>query len=435
MKKFFLNIFFCLLILLISLGQLSAQQKVFTQDIDNFWTAYDSIRITNDSSAQIHFIQTLYIDKGTPGLKAFMIARKYSAELYVRLINKYPKFWNSIRQNTLSVKSKVTEIEKSIERLKVLYPELKNAKMYFTIGGLRSGGTTKDSMVLVGAEIATGNSTTDVSEFTGKWLAGVFKDQSSDNLISLNVHEYIHTQQNGESNNLLAQAIMEGSCDFIAELVIGKTLQRNYINYGKQHVQELKESFKQDMFGNAFSRWLYNGSDTKTVADLGYFMGYEICKSYYENASDKKKAIKNIIELNYSDSTAVETFLGQSKFYKEPMNKEQLVQSFQAKQPTLLNIEPFKNGDTLVDASLKQIAFVFSQPMSKGYSINQTERGKEFYPITKLIGLSDDKTKFSVNIDLKPNREYEFVITNGGFSSAEGYPLLKDYTIKFKTRL
>ncbi|MFT4152906.1 Ig-like domain-containing protein [Parafilimonas sp.] len=434
MNRLFLAILFYLTLTNISIAQSVTEQKVFTKDIDNFWIAYDSVKSTTDSVKQAHFVQTIYVDKGTPGLKSFMKARNYSTELYIKLINKYPEFWTSIRPKTLQVKNKTKDIEGSIAKLKILYPELKNAKMYFTIGGLRSGGTTTDSMVLIGAEIATGDSTTNVSEFSNKWLAGVFKEQSSDNLVSLNVHEYIHTQQNGESDNLLAQAIKEGSCDFMAELVIGKSLQRNYITYGQQHKKELKETFKKDMFTTAYDKWLYNGNDTKTVADLGYFMGYEICKSYYANAKNKKRAIKEIIELNYSDTSAVEGFLKKSRYYTEPIDKEQLMLSFREKQPQLLNLEPFNNGDTMVDTSLKQITIVFSKPMGKGYSINYGNSGKDFYPITGVVGFSDDRTKFSVNIVLKPNHEYEFIITNRSFNSSDGYPLLQDYTIKFKTK-
>src|SRR6187401_238293 len=111
-------------------------QKVFTADIDNFWIAYDSIQSTKDSLKQIDFIQKLYIDKGTKGLKAFMAVRNYTAILWVQLIRLYPKFWNSIRPNTLTAKSYAPEIEKSINKFKELYSDLKDAKMYFTVGGL-----------------------------------------------------------------------------------------------------------------------------------------------------------------------------------------------------------------------------------------------------------------------------------------------------------
>jgi hypothetical protein len=110
-------------------------QRVFTSDIDHFWIAYDSAQTTTDSVQQLHFIQTLYVEKGTPGLKAFMEVRDYSGPGWVSLLRKYPKFWQSIRPNTLSVKSFAPGIEASIRQFKRLYPPLTKAKMYFTVGG------------------------------------------------------------------------------------------------------------------------------------------------------------------------------------------------------------------------------------------------------------------------------------------------------------
>lgn len=80
--------------------------KIFTSDIDNFWVAYDSIRQVDDFTEKLGIINRLYIDRGTPGLQAFMKARDYNDTQYVKLIDVYPKFWDSIRTNTLSVKDK-----------------------------------------------------------------------------------------------------------------------------------------------------------------------------------------------------------------------------------------------------------------------------------------------------------------------------------------
>ena len=409
-------------------------QKVFTSDIDNFWIAYDSIQTTNDSLQQVGFIKNLYIDKGTKGLKAFMAVREYDAQLWIELIRKYPKFWKSIRPNTFTVKTYAAEIEKRIQTLKEIYPDLKEAKMFFTVGGLRSGGTTMNDMVLIGSEIATGNASTDVSEFPSKWLESVFKNQLPDNIVALNIHEYVHTQQKGNPKDLLGQALREGACDFITELVMGKPLQNNYIVYGREHEADLKEQFKKEMFTSFSSNWLYNGSRAKTVADLGYFMGYSICKSYYNNATDKKKAVKEIIELKYSDDDAIEKFLQQSNYYKERVNKTALVRDFESKRPYVVKIEPFANGDKSVDTSFKELKIVFSSPMNKnGYSINNGKRGNDYSPIAGVGGFSDDGTSFTLKIKLKPDYEYEFIITDISFRSAEGYPL-KPQEVKFKTK-
>lgn len=288
--------------------------NIFTSDIDNFWIAYDSILKINEYSKKIELINQLYINKGTKGLKSFMKARDYNDTLYVKMIDSKPKFLNSIRSNTLSIKNKAKELNEAIHNLKKLYPDLKEAEMYFTIGGLRSGGTVKGNMVLIGAEIATGNPSTDVSEFKGDWLKNVFANQSLDNIVSLNIHEYIHTQQTGRSKRVLNQCIKEGAPDFIAELVFQKPLERNYMTYGKKNKEKIKKLFKKEMLSTDFSNWLYNGSQKKEEADLGYYVGYEICKSYYNNAKDKSQAIKEIIDLNFSNDKAVEAFLIKSKY-------------------------------------------------------------------------------------------------------------------------
>jgi hypothetical protein len=374
-------------------------QKVFTSDIDHFWTAFDSTQTTTDSLQQLHFIQTLYIDKGTPGLMAFMQARNYSAPLWVKLIRQYPKFWRSIRPNTITVKSRAPEIEASIQRFKQLYPPLSDAKMYFTVGGLRSGGTTKDSMILIGTEIATGDPGTDVSEFKTKWLA-------------------------------------EGSADFITELVMGKPIQNNYIVYGRAHEAELKKAFVPEMFSTAtLHNWLYNGSDAKDMADLGYFMGYAICGAYYGQAKDKAQAVRAIIELDYSDTAATGKFLKQSGFLTEPYDKAALIAAVEKKMPVVSGLAPFANGDSAVDPSLKEMTLQFSAVMDDktGYSINYGEKGKESYPITKVMGFSADKRSLTLLVALQPGHEYEFVCTDLAFRSAEGYSL-KSYTVRFRTR-
>ncbi|WP_343530471.1 Ig-like domain-containing protein [Pedobacter sp.] len=434
MKKKFLSI----VILLISAKVLSAQKQspIYTADIDHFWTAYDAIQKTNDLSQKITIINSQYIDKGSKGLKAFMAARQYNDTLWVQLIDKLPKFWNSIRANTLSIKHKTDEFEKAIKKLKQIYPDLKPAEMYFTIGGLRSGGTVKDNMVLVGSEIATGNATTDVSEFTNSWLKNVFKEQSLDNIVSLNIHEYIHTQQKPASSNLLSQSIREGSCDFIAELSIQKPLQTKYLSYGKANTLNIKELFKKEMFFNDYTNWLYNGSQRTEDADLGYYVGYEICKAYYQQAKNKKQAIKDIIELDFGNDQAVESFLEASGFYSEKIDKKGIIDAYQKMQPTIVNISPFSNGEKNVDVTTKELRITFSKPMIlKRYSISFSEKGKANFPITTVKGHEDDDKTLVLNIELKPQQDYEFIITNRSFRSKDGYPLKdNEYLIKFSTK-
>jgi uncharacterized protein YbjQ (UPF0145 family) len=58
-----------------------------------------------------------------------------------------------------------------------------------------------------------------------------------------------------------------------------------------------------------------NNVSKNIFADLGYFIGYKIVKSYYKQARDKQQAIKDIIEMN--DPI---TFLQKSKYDRLPKN-------------------------------------------------------------------------------------------------------------------
>jgi len=288
---------------------------IFTSDIDHFWTAFDSIQTIKEKSKQVEIMQSVYIDKGTAGLKEFMQLRNFNAEKLVDAVNKYPLFWKSIRKNTLTIPPKIPAIETYRVKFKKLYPDMRPAKVYFTISSVRAAGVTQDSVIMIASELATGDQHTEVSEFPDKRIANYFKPKDSVDIISIVIHEYVHVQQKTETKVLLGQAIYEGACDFITELVMNKQLNMSYLIYGRKHEQELKEQFKKEMYGEDFSNWLYNGTTTKTMGDLGYFMGYAICRSYYRHAKDKQLAIKQIIRLNYADADAVKKFLIESGYY------------------------------------------------------------------------------------------------------------------------
>ncbi|WP_125917187.1 hypothetical protein [Hymenobacter coccineus] len=98
------------------------------------------------------------------------------------------------------------------------------------------------------------------------------------------MHEYVHTQEHGPGNTVLGQALYEGTCDLVAELVTGKKRQLPYMSYGPAHEAALKERFKREMFTPNISNWFYNPLDKPGhVPDLGYYMGYAIGKRHYQH--------------------------------------------------------------------------------------------------------------------------------------------------------
>ncbi len=301
------------------LGWSDETPEVESSDIDRFWAAYDRIVATPDDAERQRILDQVFLAPGTPGLKAFMQAKGYDAACYLDAIRRYPKFWASVRAGTLALKSRGGEFAPGIARFRALYPALRPAGIYFTIGCLRSGGTTLGDKVLIGAELAGGGPRTDVSELPERMsraLGGYFRSEPGKQLVLLNMHEYVHTQQRGPGPHLLAQAMYEGAADFVAERITGQVPALPYMDYGPRNEAALKREFRTRMHDPDWSGWLYNGpGNAHGVGDLGYYIGYAIMRDYYGRAPDKPRALAEIIELDYRDGAAVEAFLERSGFY------------------------------------------------------------------------------------------------------------------------
>ena len=270
-------------------------------DIPRFWVAFDSATVAENKEA---VFQRLYLDEASDGFKEFLSVRDFSPEGYANITTSFPRFWQSVRTNTLSFQEKQDEIVLLFNDFTSLYPAFKAPDVSFTIGNMMTGGTVSGDWILFGAELVSVDSTVDLSEFSEAspgtfeyWLYSVLSNPE-DYLFTI-AHEAVHFQQAERTDStLLSQAIEEGAADFIAELVSGKPLRTNYYLYGIDHEEELWDSFKDDMYGTDADAWLYGGSITEVhPSDLGYFIGYRISQAYYEKQTDSLQAIKDIIEV------------------------------------------------------------------------------------------------------------------------------------------
>jgi hypothetical protein len=111
------------------------------------------------------------------------------------------------------------------------------------------------------------------------------------------------------------------------------------------------------------------------------------------------------------------------------------VRGFEEMVPRVAAISPFANLSQDVDFNITQITFTFDKPLDPkgGVSINYGQSGSQHYPIEKVVGYNETGSTFTVQVKLKPDWEYEFVLTGLAFKTKDGYPL-QPYTVKFKTR-
>jgi len=431
MKKFF-----CAIIIL-SLTTASFAQKfkqVFVStDITNFWTAYDRIITTKDSAKQYNLLKALYLEKGTIGLKSLIEVRNYSEKEFIDWITKNPKFWNSIRPNTLKVKSLYPKINTNIQKLKTAYPELKPATIYFAIGAFRTGGTVQGDKVLIGSEMSLAGKTTLVNELPN-WRQSFYKMQNPFYEVPLLcTHEYIHTQQKELVENLLSMCLYEGVAEFISCKVTDTKSDAPAIEFGKVNQKIIVDKFVSDLFimtNNYNWMWGENRNELK-VRDLGYYIGYEICERYYSLSKDKPKAIKELIELDYTNENEVGRIVDITKLL--PKTLEELNNDYEKQRPTIIKLTPFDNGSQNVKSGLTKITIIFSEPLLKfNTGLDVGPLGQEYFPKLKPERVfAEDGKSWTIETDLKPNQRYQILVSNN-FRKEDGVRL-KPYLIDFKT--
>lgn len=115
-------------------------------------------------------------------------------------------------------------------------------------------------------------------------------------------------------------------------------------------------------------------------------------------------------------------------------NIDAAIKEYGVHRPHIKSMTPDINGKTDVDPNLKQLIVRFDKTLlGKGFSINYGDLGKEGMPINKRPEYQDGNNALKLEMELKPNTEYEFILTGNRFISTDGYPL-EDYKVKFKTK-
>jgi hypothetical protein len=281
--------------------------QLVTSDIDLFWRAYDLAAKDTAHAEQIY--EREYFDKGSVGLQDYYQTKIVSVKLFVKNQRAKPEFYRAIRPNTARIATMAPQIRAGFGKLKELYPEAHFPNVYFVIGRWTSGGTASSNGMLVGADQQVGTPDTPRGELS-LWERNGLNQLAG--LPALVAHEHIHyIQKESNDPSLLHGAILEGMADFLAELTTGEQPNTRLQAYGQAHEKEIWADFSKEMEGSSWKNWIAN-ADQETAekpADLGYFVGYKICQSYYQEMADKKQAVHDILNI-----TNYPAFLAKSRY-------------------------------------------------------------------------------------------------------------------------
>jgi hypothetical protein len=416
------------------LPSVHGQTRVNTADITHFWEAYDHIYATKDTAEQRLLLHTHFIDKASEGQRAMFQARRYTPDEYLHAIRSYPRFWASVRKNMMSAEIHVQAMQDGVERLRVLYPQMRPADIHFTVGVFRSGGTVTDGMVLIGSEISLADSSAVTDEFPEHLghLPGFFATNPAKDLAFVNVHELIHTQQPGRwGYDLLSQTLHEGIAEFIPTLAMGRPSRAASVFYGEANSDRVRAVFEEELFAFWIDRWIWNDTTGPfPVRDMGYYVGYAMAQQYYERADDKQQAIAELIGLNCEDREAVEAFAVRTGWLSRPITE--LHSNFEAARPRVTGIAEFDNGSTVVNPTTKTITLQFDRPMATAYrSTGLGPLGDAAAIDVKDIHFSGDGRSVTYEVKLTPGTHYQLVLEEG-YRDERLFQLVP-YSVDFRT--
>ena len=268
--------------------------KFHYRDVHNFVTAFEKSQL-DWSKAPSYFYKD-YFSKASKGLFFYQKFKiQSSSHQFAYRVEDKQKYFESILPNLQKIDAEETRIRSYFNKFEALYPAAIFPDIYYAVGCFNAGGTSSPFGLIIGAEMHTKMENSDLTNFNN-WEKAVVRDYS--NLPLITIHELVHIQQQNKYNDLLGNSIYEGAADFISELICGSHINTYVHDWANKHEQEVWEDFKKEMYGNNANKWIGNADKAKDKpADLGYYVGYKICESYYNKQADKKKAISDILTI------------------------------------------------------------------------------------------------------------------------------------------
>ncbi|MDG4946640.1 DUF2268 domain-containing protein [Weeksellaceae bacterium KMM 9713] len=273
--------------------------KIYTSDIENFYRAFDLA--INDTANAKNIFKKEYFSKGTKGLKDFYKLYINDLDKFTKFVIRHKEFYSSIRNDISNIDDLKERIYSNFESFKSIYPNAVFPDVYFVIGKFQSNGTISKRGLLIGTEILCRTENTN----TKNWNKDILRISLLRKHIPITVsHELVHFNQSkmeDENTTLLAKSMREGSAEFIAELISGET-DGEYSEFTGKEIK-IWNDFKNDKNKSIWNTWSsWHKASVNRPKNAGYWTGYIICKSYYEQVKDKNKAVLDILSIqNYDD--------------------------------------------------------------------------------------------------------------------------------------
>jgi hypothetical protein len=275
----------------------AAAPIIHIEDVELFFKVYDGAR-GNPTAEQL---QRDYLDAGSDGLRQFASMRNTTASRIAEAIARQPRMYADARRCEKVLPRVRERVAAALDTLRELYPEARLPPVTIAVGR--------------GKPVAVGSPVTGIQIGLEALCATEWMNPDVENrFVYVIAHEYAHVQQapalvDKEHPTVLEGSLMEGAAELTAELIAGKVAYSHLAARTAGLEKDIETAFAVDQDKSDLSSWLYNTTPEKP-GDLGYWVGYRVCKTYYQRASDKRQAFRDILEM-----TDPKAFLSKSGWY------------------------------------------------------------------------------------------------------------------------
>lgn len=261
--------------------------------------------MNSNAAPTAEILQREYLDGAGVGVRIFTPQRIVDARRLARVIASKPEAYRYAIQECLP---KLPSLQSDLRAIYLAYagllPERPLPSIEVVFGALNSGGTASSETQVIGLEVTCPPGTT-FAQFRTT-MRGFF------------AHETVHTWQTDETpealaDPMLSQALREGVADYLATLVTGEVPNLNRDAWARQQESWLWQQFKRgrqamqadnagsrNPIGSArFKRWFANcgAAPEGWPCEAGYWVGMRIAEAYVERSSNKRNAIRKLLEL------------------------------------------------------------------------------------------------------------------------------------------
>jgi hypothetical protein len=270
---------------------------IHIEDVARFYKLYDS----SHGHPSAERLQREYIDPGSEGLHELAKLRNVSGTTIAEELIKHPEIYSDAKRCMAVLPQARRRLEVAFDKLDQLYPEAKFPPVTIAVGrGKPVGVGSPATGIQIGLEALC--------------AVKYFDPNVEDRFVHVVTHEYAHVQQvralvDDPHPTVLEGSLIEGAAEFVAELISGGVSGPQLRARFEGHEREIETAFVADEDKTDLSKWLYNGTLEKQ-GDLGYWVGYRIVKSYYDRTSDKRQALREILQM-----TDPKAFLAKSGWY------------------------------------------------------------------------------------------------------------------------